>query len=99
MYALPHTPMGRRALWLLLPVLLYLALPVSPLISLLIPDSWRAVSIAVVIGIIGLAVASLVTAGLAIFRDKERSVILVVVASITFLLVVTFAVGEALGGH
>jgi hypothetical protein len=99
MYALPHTPMGRRALWLLLPVLLYLALPVSLLISLLIPDSWRAVSIAVVIGIIGLAVASLVTAGLAIFRDKERSVILVVVASITFLLVVTFAVGEALGGH
>ena len=93
--ALPHTPMGRRALWLLLPVLLYLLFPVS----LLIPDSWRAVSIAVVIAIIGLAVASLVTAGLAIFREKERSVILIVVASLTFLLVVTFAVGEALGGH
>ena len=56
-------------------------------------------SIAVVIAIIGLAVASLVTAGLAIFREKERSVILIVVASLTFLLVVTFAVGEALGGH
>ncbi len=95
MYALPHTPMGRRALWLLLPVLLYLMFPVY----LLIPDSWRAVSIAVVIAIIGLAVASLVTAGLAIFREKERSVILIVVASLTFLLVVTFAVGEALGGH
>lgn len=95
MYALPRTPMGRRALWLLLPVLLYLLLPVF----LLIPDSWRAVSIAVVIAVIGLAVASLVTAGLAIFRDKERSVILVVVTSLTFLLVVTFAVGEALGGH
>ena len=99
MYALPHTPMGRRALWLLLPVLLYLLLPVSLLISLLIPDSWRAVSIAVVIAIIGLAVASLVTAGLAIFREKERSAILIVVASLTFLLVVTLAVGEALGGH
>ena len=99
MYALPHTPMGRRALWLLLPVLLYLLLPVSLLISLLIPDSWRAVSSAVVIAIIGLAVASLVTAGLAIFREKERSVILIVVASLTFLLVVTLAVGEALGGH
>jgi hypothetical protein len=95
MYALPHTPMGRRALWLLLPVLLYLLLPMY----MLIPDSWRAVSIAVVIAIIGLAVASLVTAGLAIFREKERSVILIVVASLTFLLVVTFAVGEAIGGH
>ena len=95
MYALPHTPMGRRALWLLLPVLLYLLLP----LSLLIPDSWRAVGIAVVIAIIGLAVASLVTAGLAIFRERERSVILIVVASLTFLLVVTLAVGEALGGH
>ena len=99
MYALPHTPMGRRALWLLLPVLLYILTPVYMLIDLLIPDSWRAVSIAVVIAIIGLAVASLVTAGLAIFREKERSVILIVVASLTFLLVVTFAVGEALGGH
>lgn len=99
MYALPHTPMGRRALWLLLPVLLYILTPVYMLMDLLIPDSWRAVSIAVVITIIGLAVASLVTAGLAIFREKERSVILIVVASLTFLLVVTFAVGEALGGQ
>ena len=47
----------------------------------------------------GLAFASLVTAGLAIFREKERSVILIVVASLTFLLVATLAVGEALGGH
>jgi cytochrome bd-type quinol oxidase subunit 2 len=99
MYALPRTPMGRRALWLLLPVLLYILTPVYMLMNLLIPDSWRAVSIAVVIALIGLAVASLVTAGLAILRDKERSVVLVVVASLTFLLVVTLAVGEALGGH
>lgn len=95
MYAFPHTPMGRRALWLLLPVLLYVMFPVYRLI----PDSWRAVSIAVVIVIIGLAVASLVTAGMAIFRGKERSVILIVVSSLTFLLVVAFAVGEVLGGH
>jgi hypothetical protein len=87
--------MGRRALWLLLPVLLYLLLPVYRLI----PDSPRAVSIAVVIALMGLAVASLVTAGLAVFREKERSVVLIVVASLTFLLVVTLAVGEALGGH
>ena len=95
MYALPHTPMGRRALWLLLPVLLCLIFPVT----LLVPDSWRAVSIAIVIALIGLAFASLVTAGLAIFREKERSVLVVVLASLTFLLVVTIAVGEFLVGH
>ena len=95
MYALPRTPIGRRALWLLLPVLIYLLLPVS----LLIPDSWRAVSIAVAVAIVGLAVASLVTAGLAIFRERERSVILIVGASLTFVLVVTYAVGEAFDGH
>lgn len=48
---------------------------------------------------IGLAVASLVTAGLAIFRAKDHSVILIVAAALTFLLVVTLAVGEAVGGH
>ena len=98
MYALPRTPMGRRALWLLLPVLLYILTPVYMLIDLLTPDSWRAVSVAIVIAVIGLAVASLVTAGPAVFRDKERSVVLIVLASLTFLLVATFAVGEALGG-
>jgi hypothetical protein len=99
MYALPRTPMGRRALWLLLPVLLYLVFPVYRLIDLLVPDSWRAVSIAVVVAVIGLAVVSLVTAGLAIFRAKERSVTLIVVASVTLVLVAALAVGEALGGH
>jgi hypothetical protein len=99
MYALPRTPMGRRALWLLLPVLLYLVFPVYRLIDLLVPDSWRAVSIAVVVAIIGLAVVSLVTASLAIFRAKERSVTLIVVASVTLVLVAALAVGEALGGH
>jgi hypothetical protein len=96
MYALPHTPLGRRALWLLLPVLLY---PLYWSVLRLIPDSWRAVSIGVVIAIIGLAVASLVTAGVAVFRDKERSILLLVIASLTFLLAATFAVGEAFGGH
>jgi hypothetical protein len=80
-------------------VLLYLVFPVYRLIDLLVPDSWRAMSIAVVVAIIGLAVASLVTAGLAIFRAKERSVTLIVVASVTLLLVAALAVGEALGGH
>jgi hypothetical protein len=87
--------MGRRALWLLLPVLLYLVFPVY----LLFPDSWRAVSIALVLAVIGLAVASLVTAGLAIFRSKDHSVVLIVAASLTFLLVAMLTVGEVLGGH
>jgi hypothetical protein len=95
MYALPHTAMGRRALWLLLPVLLCLVFPVL----LIVPDSWRTVSIGVAVALIGLAVAALVTAGLAIFREHERSVLVVVVASLTFLLVVTLGVGEILGGH
>lgn len=96
MYVVPHTPMGRRALWLLLPVLLY---PLYWSVLLMIPDSWRALSIGVGIALIGLAVASLVTAGVAIFREKERSVLVIVIASLTLLLVVTFAIGEALGGH
>lgn len=95
MYALPRTPMGRLALWLLLPVLLYVVLPVWLLVSYL-P---QAVSIAIVIVIIGLALASLVTSGLAIFREKERSVLVVVLASLTLLVVVAFAVGEVVGGH
>lgn len=99
MYAFPHTPLGRRALWLLLPVLIYILTPVYLLVDLLVPDSWRAVSIAVVVALTGLAVASLVTAGVAIFREKERSVVLILVASLTFLLVLALAVGEAAGGH
>jgi hypothetical protein len=94
MYALPHTPMGRRSLWLLIPVLLYVVLPVWLLTSHL-P---RALSIAIVIAIIGVAFASLVTSGLAIFREKERSVLVIVLASLTFLIVVAFAAGEFLGG-
>ena len=96
MHVLPQTPTGRRALWLLLPVLLF---PLYWSVFLLIPDPWRALSIAVVVAIIGLALASLVTAGVAILRDKERSALVVVVACLTLLLVVTFAVGEAFSGH
>lgn len=70
--------MGRRALWLLLPVLLY---PLYWSVLRLIPGSWRAVSIGAAVAIIGLAVASLVTAGIAVFRDKERSILLLAVAS------------------
>jgi hypothetical protein len=93
---LPQTTTGRSALWLLLPVLLF---PLYGSVFFLIPDSWRAVSIGVVIAIIGLAVASLVTAGVAIVREAERSLLVLGIAVLTFLLVVTFAVGEVVGSH
>lgn len=93
---LPRTPMGRRALWLLLPVLLY---PLYWSVLLLVPDSWRAVGIAAGVVIIGLVLASLVTAGAAIFREGERSMLLIVLASLTSVGVVILAVGEAFGGH
>ena len=80
-------------------MLVYVLFPVYRLVDLLVPDSWRAVSIAVVVAVVGLALASLVTAGLAVFREKERSVVVIVLASLMFLLVVSFAVGESLGGH
>jgi hypothetical protein len=95
MYVVPHSPMGRRALWLLLPVLLCLVFPVT----LLVPDSRRVVGIAVAIALIGLAVASLVTSGPAIFREKERSVLVVVMACLTFVIVVALALGELLVQH
>lgn len=95
MYAMPRTPMGRRALWLLLPVLLYVVLPVWLLVS----ELPRALSIVIGLGVIGLALASLVASGLAVFREKERSVLVIVLASLTFVIVLSFAVGEALGGH
>jgi hypothetical protein len=96
MIFLPRTTMGRRALWLLIPVLLF---PLYWSVLLLVPDSWRGASIAAGVAIIGLAVVSLVAAGVAVFREGERSVLLVALASLTFVGVVVFAVGEALGGH
>lgn len=98
MDVLPTTRTGRLALWLLVPVVLFLVLPVWWLLQL-IPDSWRFVNIAVAVGIVVLALASLVTAGVAVVREHERSVLLLVLSALTFLAVVSFAVGEALGGH
>lgn len=96
MNVLPHTKMGRLATWLLLPVLLY---PLYWSVLRLVPESWRAASIGAGIAILALAVASLTAAGVAIVRDNERSILLIVISSLTLLLVVTVAVGEAVGGH
>ncbi|HEY3410136.1 MAG TPA: hypothetical protein VGK53_18350 [Propionicimonas sp.] len=94
MYVMPHTRIEWVALLLLLPVLLY---PLYWSVFLLIPDSLRGVSIAVVAGLGVLALASLVAAGVAIFGRKERSVLLIAVAIGTIVLIALFAVGEAIG--
>jgi hypothetical protein len=65
----------------------------------LVPDSWRAVSIGFVGVLAGLAIAALVVAGLAIVRDRERSVLLVLVTATTALLLAVAVVGELVGGH
>ncbi len=96
MEVLPHTPRGRIALWLLLPVLLY---PLYWSVLRLVPDSWRALSIGFVGLLAGLAIVALVVAGLAILRDRERSILLILITSLTALFVVVSVVGEALGGH
>lgn len=94
MYVMPHTRIGWVALLLLLPVILY---PLYWSVFLLIPESLRGVSIAVVGGLAVLALASLVAAGVAIFGRKERSVLLIAIAIGTIVLIALFAVGEALG--
>jgi hypothetical protein len=65
----------------------------------LVPDTWRLVTFAVVLALVVLAVAALVTTGVAVVRDHERSVLLLVVAALTSLLVLSFGVGEVLGRH
>ena len=64
---------------------------------MLIPDTWRSVSIAVVGVIIALAFVSLIVPAVAIFKEKERPGVLLVTTALTTRLVVSFAVGEAIG--
>lgn len=89
-------PQSRVALGLLLVVALY---PLYWSVFMLIPDSWRAVSIGVGVVIVLIALTSLVLAGVAIFREKDRSLLLMVIATFTLLMVLAFAIGEAAGPH
>ena len=90
-YVAPRSRIGRRALVLLLIVVTY---PLYWSVLLLLPDSWRAVRIAVGVLIPLTALASLVLAGVAILRSKDRSVLLIGLAAIALVLVLTFAIGE-----
>ena len=90
---LPRTTLGRVALGLLLPVLLYPAYWwVFPLLGL---PNWA--SVAVVVVIATLALGSLVIAWFAILARRDRSPLLLVAAIATTALVAFFAVGEAVG--
>ncbi|MGZ5371645.1 hypothetical protein [Aeromicrobium sp.] len=93
MDVVPQSRVGRWALGLLLVVALY---PLYWSVFMLIPDSWRAVNIGVAVVIVLIALTSLVLAGVAIFREKDRSLLLMVLATFTLLLVLSFAFGEAL---
>jgi predicted ferric reductase len=96
MEVVPQSRVGRWALGLLLVVALY---PMYWSVFMLIPDSWRAVNIGVAVLIVLIAFTSLVLAGVAIFREKDRSLLLIVFATLTLLLVLSFAIGEALSSH
>lgn len=97
MYVMPQTRLGKWSLGLLLAVVLY---PLYWSVTMLIPDSMRGLQIAVGLLVATLALASLVLAGIAIVRQKDRSILLYVIAGITLLMVLIFAIGEFFGeGH
>ena len=96
MYTVPRTRPGQWAMWLLLVVAAY---PLYWSVTLLIPESWRAVRLGVGFGIVALALTSLALAGVAIFVKRDRSVLLVTLATVTLVLVLAFAIGEVVGPH
>lgn len=96
MYTVPRTRPGQWAMWLLLVVAAY---PLYWSVTLLIPESWRAVRLGVGFGIVALALTSLALAGVAIFVKRDRSVLLVTLATVTLVLVFAFAIGEVVGPH
>lgn len=96
MEVVPQSRVGRWALGLLLVVVLY---PMYWSVFMLIPDSWRAVNIGVAVVIVLIALTSLVLTGVAIFREKDRSLLLIVIGTFTLLMVLAFAIGEAFVSH
>lgn len=90
---LPSTSVGWWALWLAAAVVLY---PFYWSIFLLFPIAARQF---VVVGLLIVAVAAIVTGGLALFRFRDRSVILVTAMVLMMLAASLFAVGELLLPH
>lgn len=96
MYMVPQIRMGKWALGLSLGVVLF---PLYWSVFRLFPDSWRGVSIGIAVLIPVVALTLLVLAAVAMFRQKDRSVLLMVIAAVALLLVLTFAIGELVFPH
>ena len=90
---LPSTSVGWWALWLAAAVVLY---PLYWSIFLLFPIAARQF---VVVGLLIVAVAAIVTGGLALFRFRDQSVLLVTALVLMMLAASLFAVGELLLAH
>ena len=91
MYMVPRSRIGRWALGLALVVALF---PLYWSVFMLVPDSWRGLSIGIAVLIPLIALASLALAAVAIFRQKDRSVLLMVIAALTLFLVLAFGISE-----
>lgn len=89
----PLTSMGWWALWLAAAVVLY---PFYWSVFLLFPIAVRQF---VVVGLLIVAAAAIVTGGLALFRSRDRSVLLVTALVLMLLAASLFALGELLLPH
>lgn len=96
MYMVPRSRIGWRALGLALVVALF---PLYWSVFMLVPDSWRGLSIGIAVLIPLVALASLALAAVSIFRQKDRSALLMVLAALTLFLVLAFGIGELVGPH
>ena len=96
MHVLPRTTIGKWSLGMLIVVLLY---PLYWSVFLAIPDTLRPVRIAVGLVIIALALGSVVLAGVAVFRQQDRSLVLYVLGGLALLGVLLFAIGEVAVPH
>ncbi len=96
MHVLPRTTIGKWSLGMLIVVLLY---PLYWSVFLAIPDTLRPVQIAVGLVIVALALGSVVLAGVAVFRQQDRSLVLYVLGGLTSLGVLLFAIGEVVVPH
>lgn len=89
----PSTTVGWWALWLAAAVVLY---PFYWSIFLLFPIEVRQF---VVVGLLIVAMAAMVTGGLAVFRLRDRSVLLVTALVLMVVAAGIFALGELLLPH
>lgn len=94
MQLMPRTAPGRRAVAMLVPVLTY---PLWWSVLLVLPRRWGLVAVLTGVAVMGLAVAGLGTAAVALAREHDRSPVLVACTGLVGVLVLFFVLGEAFG--